>query len=167
VAERAASEAVRKVGLGRKTQSDFREMGPAEQRTALNRPQMSAAVPHQTRTRPRGPGEPEVDESGYLDDVTGKPSDARSRARRPAVRRARGQEDATSTERVGQDDLGKIAERGLVLKQQQPHLTDAQAFTAAYEGNAGLRKRHYVDRMRKLGFGVGADGRLQVGEHVI
>jgi hypothetical protein len=154
VAERAASEAVRKVGLGRKTQSDFREMGPAEQNTRLNRPAMSSAIPHQTRTKPQGPLDEDPDESDYLSDVTGtKPSDARSRAKRPNVRRVAGQEDATAAERTGQDDLAKIALQAKALQAADPSLTGAQAFEKAYlaPANRDLANREFRQRMARLG----------------
>jgi hypothetical protein len=147
-------QAVRKVGRTQtKTRSDYRMMTPEQMRTSLNRPTTSAATLHATRTKPQGPLDEDPDESGYLDDVTGKPSDAKSRARRPNVRRVAGQEDATATGRSGQDDLGKIALQAKALQAADPSLTGAQAFEKAYlaPANRDLANREFRQRMARLG----------------
>jgi hypothetical protein len=152
------SEAVRKVGQ-RQPKSRFPDRSPGWLNTRTNTtPTTSAKVPHQSKTRPLRPGEAEPEEYSdpYHDLEDGEAraaSDARSRARRPAVRRARGQEDATSTERMGQDDLGKIAEHAKALQAADPSLTGAQAFEKAYlaPANRPLANREFRQRMARLG----------------
>jgi hypothetical protein len=59
-----------------------------------------------------------------------------------------------------------INERAAAIRGSSPHLTEAQAFEKAYEGDRALRAKHHAERVAKFGWGLNADGRMRVGENV-
>jgi hypothetical protein len=91
-----------------------------------------------------------------------------------ATRRKTPQQSKTKPLRPGEkepeeysDPYSELQAAAKALQKADPSLTDAMAFTRAYETRPDLRKRAYTGRMKGLGYDVGPDGRMRLAENVV